>query len=58
MDNEDDVWQQGEQWQRTRILMSESNGGRFHTQQSNERKIDNDDIATTTMMMMSTNDDV
>ena len=30
----------------------------FHTQQSNERKIDDDDIATTAMMMMPTNDDV
>jgi hypothetical protein len=36
MYNEDDVRQQGERWQRTRILMSASNGGRFHTQQSNE----------------------
>ena len=39
--------------------MSASNGRRFHTQQSNERKIEDDDIATTKMMMMMpTNDDV
>ena len=45
MDNEDNVRQQGERWQLTRILMLASNGRRFHTQQSNERKIEDNDIA-------------